>query len=61
MRRRSKISGSQIVEEGLLLCLALFMMTVILGVLSDVTNMINNFFEQAIEEFFEIAHGLFGI
>ncbi len=44
-----------------MLCLALFMMTVILGVLSDVTNMINSFFEQAIEEFFAIAHGLFGI
>jgi len=52
-------SATQLVEEGLLLVIALFMLTVMLGLVHNVINMVTSFFGQTWKEIQEIAQGLF--
>lgn len=54
------ISAAQLVEEGLLLCLALVMLTVMLGVVQNVLKFVGSFFSQSWKELEQIAQSLFG-
>ena len=52
------VSATQLVEEGLLLVISLFMLTVMLGLVHNVVNMVTGFFSQTWKEIQEIAQGL---
>lgn len=53
-------SASQLLEEGLLICIALFTLAVMLGVTRDITKFVVSFFDKTWKELQEIAKGLFG-
>lgn len=54
------VSAAQLVEEGLLLCMALVMLTVMLGVVQNVLKLVGGFFNQSWNELEQIAQSLFG-
>ena len=39
--------GAQLVEEGLLICVSLFLLTIVLGVAQSITTMIGELFSQS--------------
>jgi len=51
--------GAQLVEEGLLICVSLFMLTIVLGVAQNITTMMGELFSQAWNSLETIARGLF--
>ena len=51
--------GAQLVEEGLLICVSLFLLTIVLGVAQNVTTMMGELFSQAWNSLETIARGLF--
>lgn len=51
--------GAQLVEEGLLICVSLFMLTIVLGVAQSITIMMGELFSQAWNSLETIARGLF--
>jgi Flp pilus assembly pilin Flp len=51
--------GAQLVEEGLLICVSLFLVTIVLGVVQSVTTMMGELFAQAWNSLETIARGLF--
>lgn len=51
--------GAQLVEEGLLICVSLFLLTIVLGVAQSVTTMMGELFSQAWNSLEAIARGLF--
>lgn len=53
-------TAAQLVEEGLLLCLALVMLTVMLGVVQNVLKFVGDSFSQSWRALEQIAQGLFG-
>lgn len=54
------ISATQLLEEGLLICVSLFMLAVMLGVVHNAIKMVGSFFDQTWKTLEEIAKGLFG-
>ncbi len=51
--------GAQLVEEGLLICVSLFLLTIVLGVAQSVTTMMGELFSQAWNGLETMARGLF--
>jgi len=63
MNRRKKIGkvkASQLIEEGLLIVLALVMVGAVFGVSKSIVTGITNFFDSIIKGIGEIAYNLFG-
>jgi len=55
-----KLKASQLIEEGLLIVLALVMIGAVFGVSKSVINGISNFFKNIIEDIGKIAYEFFG-
>jgi Flp pilus assembly pilin Flp len=53
-------TAAQLVEEGLLLCMALVMLTVMLGVVQNVLKFVGDSFSQSWRALEQIAQSLFG-
>ncbi|MBL7118470.1 hypothetical protein ISS96_00460 [Candidatus Bathyarchaeota archaeon] len=51
--------GAQLLEEGLLICVSLFLMTIVLSVVQSITTMMGELFSQAWNGLETIARGLF--
>lgn len=60
MKRNSKRRGSQLIEEGLLVILALVMVGAIFGVSKSILDGVSNFFENIINSIGDLAYSLFG-
>jgi Flp pilus assembly pilin Flp len=60
MKRNSTRKGSQLIEEGLLVILALVMVGAIFGVSKTILDGVSNFFKNLIESIGDLAYSLFG-
>jgi len=57
---RGKVRASQLIEEGLLIVLALVMVGAVFGVSKSLVDGITTFFTNAIQGIGDIAYKLFG-
>ncbi|MGQ9479205.1 MAG: hypothetical protein ACUVQ0_04175 [Thermoproteota archaeon] len=57
---RIKLKGSQLIEEGLLIVLALVMLGAVFGVSKGITDRISGFFDSLIKGMSDLAYSLFG-
>ncbi|MGQ9596989.1 MAG: hypothetical protein ACUVQY_09095 [Thermoproteota archaeon] len=57
---RMKLKGSQLIEEGLLIVLALVMLGAVFGVSKQIVDNISNFFSSLINGLGDLGHSLFG-
>lgn len=60
MKRNSARKGSQLIEEGLLVILALVMVGAIFGVSKSILDGVSNFFKNIIDSIGDLAYSLFG-
>jgi Flp pilus assembly pilin Flp len=57
---KTKLKGSQLIEEGLLIVLALVMLGAVFGVSKQVVDNISGFFNSLIGEVGKLGESLFG-
>ncbi|MBO3762643.1 MAG: hypothetical protein JTT16_04775 [Candidatus Brockarchaeota archaeon] len=55
-----KLRASQLIEEGLLIVLALVMIGAVFGVYKSIIGGISNFFKNIVDSIGQIAYELFG-
>lgn len=60
MNRTVRLKGSQLIEEGLLIVLALVMVGAVFGVSKGVVDGITSFFSNFVEGLGKLAYDLFG-
>ncbi|MBO3841037.1 MAG: hypothetical protein FGF48_01275 [Candidatus Brockarchaeota archaeon] len=57
---KTRLKGSQLIEEGLLIVLALVMLGAVFGVSKQIVDNISGFFNSLIEEVGKLGESLFG-
>ncbi|MBO3839243.1 MAG: hypothetical protein QXN75_01165 [Thermoproteota archaeon] len=57
---KTRIKGSQLIEEGLLVVLALVMLGAVFGVSKQIVDNIANFFNSLIKGVSDLGYSLFG-
>ncbi len=57
---KTRLRGSQLIEEGLLIVLALVMLGAVFGVSKQIVDNISGFFNSLIEEVGNLGESLFG-
>jgi len=55
-----RLKGSQLIEEGLLIVLALVMLGAVFGVSKQIVDNISNFFDSLIKGVSDLGYSLFG-
>ncbi|MGB9758959.1 MAG: hypothetical protein ACP5KW_03045 [Thermoproteota archaeon] len=55
-----KLKASQLIEEGLLIVLALVMIGAVFGVYKSIIDGISNFFKNIVDSIGKVAYELFG-
>ncbi len=59
-KKKARIKASQLIEEGLLIVLALVMVGAVFGVSKSLVTGISGFFDNIIKGIGDIAYSLFG-